>query len=73
MKSTKLGIRAMQIAIILWIIENCIFGWNRVALSDAERNADLYCDVILKAGIFLYLLPLVKLYEYQLKKMNDEK
>ena len=30
-------------------------------------------DVILKAGIFLYLLPLVKLYEYQLKKMNDEK
>jgi hypothetical protein len=73
MTSTKLGLRIMQLGMILWIIQNFIFGWNLHPQSDAEKTADLYCNIILKLGIFLYLLPLIKLYEYSLKKMNDEK
>lgn len=72
MKTAKVGIRIIQLGIILWIIQNCIFGWNAHPLSDAEKTADWYCNVIISVGIFLYLLPLHKLYQHLLKKMDDE-
>ncbi len=66
----KLGKIIMQIGIICWIIQNCIFGWNAHPQSEAEKDADLYCNFILEVGIFLYLYPSIKLYESAIKKME---
>lgn len=71
--STKPGTTIMLIGVIFWIIHNFIFGWNQHPQSNIEIQIESYYVLVLRVGIFLYLLPLANLYEYQLKKMNDEK
>ena len=70
MTSIRLGKWSITIGIVCRIIQNCIFGWNALPQSDAEKEADAYCTIIFLIGLFSYASPLFKLYESLVKKHN---
>ena len=73
MRTIKLGSLIIWISIVCFVTENYIFGFNNVPQNDIEKQCDFFCNVILGLGLILYFLPLIKLYEFHVKKMDNAK
>ena len=63
MKRIKWGQRIAQLWIVLFLIENFYFGWNKVAVSGFETDCDIALSILLYIGVVVYLSPLLDLYE----------
>lgn len=73
MGEIKIGRKLIIIGFVIWIIENMYFGWNMSPMSESERNIDFLCDLLMKIGMFIYLLPIFSLYEQAVKNNEDNK
>ena len=73
MKRIKIGSRLLKIGLIIFLIENCYFGWNRIPMSDLELYADNTVNVLMSIGFAFYLMPLWDLYEDAVKKQEESK
>lgn len=61
------------IIICLWtyfIIYNTYFGWNMYPQSELEKHCDKIFSIGIQLAIGIYLLPLFKIYELLIKKIE---
>lgn len=56
---------------LFWLIYNSYFGWNEVALSDAERFCDHVHHAICGIAVILYFSPLHGIYVRLLDKQQQ--
>ena len=68
MKSLKIGVALVWLALGFFLIENIYFGWNEHPLSELEKTADDMVQVIFTLGIVFYLSPLLDIYEKLVKE-----
>ncbi len=71
MKFIKLAKLVIQLALVFWVIYNTYFGWNWEAVSELEKTCDSIFSIVVKIGIFLYLLPLYYLYEGTIARAEE--
>jgi len=73
MKKIKFATTTMAILLLFFVIYNTIFGWNQIAISEAEKT----CDYIFKVGMSIawafYFLPLFDIYEDFVEKRESNK
>lgn len=70
LKLVKAGSKLMTIGIILYIVQNCYFGWNEKAMSEAEEIVDLINKIVLYLGGLIYLIPVFALYENWVEELE---
>ena len=68
MKQIKIGNRILQIGLMIYIIENFYFGWNKTPMSELELYCDYAVEIVFYLGIVIYAAPILKLYEKAVKK-----
>ena len=73
MRLIKIGKTLILIGFAMFVIQNMIFGWNAVPMSEAEETTDIINKVFLYGGLWLYILPIWDLYENAIKKLYDSK
>jgi hypothetical protein len=73
MKRIKIGGRLLQIGLLIYLIENFYFGWNKLPMSDMELYADNTVKIFMYAGLILYVMPIWSLYEDAVKKHEASK
>ena len=69
-KLTKIGSNLIMIGMIIYVIENCYFGWNALPMSEMEELADDIVKVFLYVGWFIYFFPIVQIYENAVTKLK---
>tara|TARA_R110001632_G_scaffold146924_1_gene263937 strand:- start:545 stop:766 length:222 start_codon:yes stop_codon:yes gene_type:complete len=73
MKKINLAIKLMLGLIVFYLIYNTIFGWNSEPINEYEKGCDIVAKLWYKICIFLYLLPVLDLYEDLVKKLDERK
>ena len=73
MKRIKIGSRLLQIGLLIYLIENFYFGWNKLPMSDMELYADNTVRVLMTIGFIFYAMPIWGLYEDAVKKREASK
>jgi hypothetical protein len=73
MKRIKIGSRLLQIGLLIYLIENFYFGWNKLPMSDLELYADNAVKVFMYVGFIFYVMPIWRLYENAVKKHEASK
>ena len=68
MKRIKIGSRLLQFGLLIYLIENFYFGWNKLPMSDIELYADNTVRVLMTIGFVFYIMPIYELYEYAVNK-----
>ena len=69
----QIGSRLLQIGLLIYLIENFYFGWNKLPMSDMELYADNTVRVLMNIGLVLYAMPIFWLYEDAVKKHEASK
>tara|TARA_R110000782_G_C14535812_1_gene383076 strand:+ start:260 stop:565 length:306 start_codon:yes stop_codon:yes gene_type:complete len=72
MKRIKIGSRLLQIGLLIYLIENFYFGWNKLPMSDMELYADNTVRVLMTIGFIFYAMPIWGLYEDAVKKRSEQ-
>jgi hypothetical protein len=72
MKWIKVGSWLMSASVALFILENIHFGWNKLPQSRTEEVVDYIVVIIFWIGLFIYLGPLIRLYEKRIKESDKE-
>ena len=67
MNRIKIGKILIMVGIAFWIIENFYFGWNKLPMSEVEKDADTVSKILFYVGFFIYSLPIWSLYENAVK------
>jgi hypothetical protein len=73
MNKIKIGKTLIMIGLAMWIIENFYFGWNKLPMSEAKETCDTIVKIFMYAGLWLYSLPILSLYENAVKKNQVSK
>ena len=68
MRKIKIGSRLLQIGLLIYLIENFYFGWNKVPMSDLEIYADNTVVLFIFFGLVFYFMPIMDLYKNAVKK-----
>lgn len=68
MKKIKIARTIILIAVLCFIAENMIFGWNIEPQSDLEKTLDNSIVLMFKIGALFYLMPLFSAYEKFIKE-----
>ena len=73
MKRIKIGSKLLQIGLLIYLIENFYFGWNKLPMSDLELYADNTVKVFMYVGFTFYVIPIWELYENAVKNHEASK
>ena len=73
MKRIKIGSKLLQIGLLIYLIENFYFGWNKLPMSDLELYADNTVKGFVFVGFIFYTMPIFELYENAVKKSEASK
>lgn len=70
----KWGGRILLVAMLFYFTYNSIYGWNEEPIDDTERLLDSISGWLYFAGFFIYMMPIVTLYEDAVKRkhLRDE-
>ena len=72
MKKINFAEWLIVILAIFYVVYNTIFGWNEQPINSTEET----CDTIFIIGLYIawsiFLLPILDLYKYHVKKVEDE-
>lgn len=71
MKLIKASKYILNIILILWVIGNFYFGWNKEPLSVNEEYFDDFINAGLLLYLVVYLIPLLRIYEKKVKEYDD--
>lgn len=70
-KLVKTGSKIIKIGIMIFILQNFYFGWNKLPMSEAEEVVDLINKTVLYIGLIIYLIPVFALYEKWIKDLDN--
>ena len=71
-KLLKIGDNLLSVFIVLYIVQNTYFGWNKLPMSELEEQTDYILKGMYYIGLFLFAMPLFKLYRNAVNKIEDE-
>jgi len=70
MKSLKIGVAFVWLALGFFLIENIYFGWNEYPVTELEKTADDIVQVLFTLGVVFYLSPLLEIYKKVIKELK---
>jgi hypothetical protein len=73
MKQVRIAMITIYCMGLFWLIYNSYFGWNEVALSDAERFCDRVFQAVTTFAVILYFSPLHGIYIQSLNLQSNNK
>jgi hypothetical protein len=73
MKRIKIGSILLMIGLVIFLIENSYFGWNKHPLSEMEQYADNVVRAFMYVGGITYFMPIWSLYENAVRKHEQSK
>lgn len=71
MKKIKFAINMASILLVFFVIYNSIFGWNEIPINYAESICDYIFNHGMLIAFFIYLMPLMDIYEHFVKKQEE--
>jgi hypothetical protein len=73
MKRIKIGKALIFFGLIMYVIQNTIFGWNKLPMSESEEITDIITKILFYGGFIIYLNPVLDLYEDAVSKLKQNK
>lgn len=72
MKKINFAEWLIVILTIFFVVYNTIYGWNEQPINSSEKACDTIFTLGLYLAWFIFLLPILDLYKYHVKKVEDE-
>jgi hypothetical protein len=72
MKTIKFATKILFINFIFFLVYNTYFGWNWKPINDSEKWCDDIFHYINIFGLILYAIPITRIYEYYLNKIEEQ-